>query len=333
METRVLVFPEDVQVGWVDVHLEGAWLPRVAARGNVSVPTAGEACLTAFPPFCGLGALQPDDIHSLEPVKRTATDEGVARMAHLTGLRRLRLSKSHAVTDAGLAHLARLRRLRELDLYWTGVGDAGLEHLAGLVHLRDLHLGLTRVQGPGLRLLSGLQWLEWLSLEDTDVDDSVVPHLGALRALRTVALWGTRMSTRGIAELQASLPAARIVTRQTGKRLARERSRAALLRILARRLGLPAEPGEETLAPLLSGGAEIDWCVGDRSGPLWRPAEGFDTLAALLGRLHARFDLRVLTADGRVLRVPWLRARRRGRRAGELGAGLRTSARSAARLH
>jgi hypothetical protein len=317
MSERVLVFPEDVQVGWVYVHRQGSAQPGVPARGNVHIPAGSAAELFACTPVRGLGCLQPDDLHWLALQKKSATDTDLARIAHLTGLRDLYCSKSHAVTDAGLAHLRGLTRLRALDLYSSAVSDAGLIHLAGMVDLRHLHLGATRVKGSGLRLLSGLQRLEWLSLEDTDVDDGVIPHLAALRALRKLALWGTRLSTRGVATLKAELPGVEIVSRDTGRRLARERARDGILRILAGRLDAPtgAAPAE-ALARLLPAGSTIEWCYGGVSRPLWTHDDGLDALS--LGLRHGiDFDLRVLRPGAPERRVPWLRRRRHGRRAGE----------------
>src|SRR6202034_4245948 len=61
----------------------------------------------------------------------SATDEDLALLQSMKGLRALDLSGS-AVTDDGLQHLEGFLELQELDLTKTQVTDNGLEHLKGL---------------------------------------------------------------------------------------------------------------------------------------------------------------------------------------------------------
>jgi hypothetical protein len=330
MQERTLLFPEDLTVGSLDFGRDDEWRAGPPARGRVSVPRGASVRLVPHTPLRGLAGLAPDAVDVIDLPKKTPTDADLQRIAHLTGLRALRCSKAHALTDLGLAHLAGLRRLRDLDLYATAVGDAGLEHLAGMAHLSHLHLGRTRVQGPGLRRLAGLQRLEWLSLEDTDVDDGVVPCLAALGRLRTIAVFGTRLSTRGLAELGRALPAARIAMRDPGQRLAGERSRRALLGILARRIcpSLPegASPSQ-ALARLLPPGTTLEWrAPGVAPRPLGLPFDDAPLLARCLAALPVGATLRFVTPEGRELWVPWLRRRRGGRRASDARPGGRRSA-------
>ena len=65
------------------------------------------------------------------------TDDGLAHLAHLTGLSRLYLSKTR-ITDAGLAHLTGLTGLEQLSIDGTTVSDAGLRHLEELTRLKIL---------------------------------------------------------------------------------------------------------------------------------------------------------------------------------------------------
>src|SRR5260370_5635990 len=71
-----------------------------------------------------------------------------------------------------------------------------------------------------------------MSLENTDVNDSAVPVLSTLSSLRRLALWRTRFTTRGLAALRAALPACEIFMRDPGRRVAKERRQAAMMRIL-----------------------------------------------------------------------------------------------------
>jgi hypothetical protein len=310
----------DLAVGYLAAYQESSQVFHGPAQGRVRVPADAIVHLSLHTPIRGLGSLAPDDVYGIVVPKQTTTDTDLSHLAHLTGLRDLHCSKARPVTDQGLAHLARLRRLRKLDLYQTGVTDAGLVHVAGMVLIERLHLGGTRVQGAGLRYLAWLRRLEWLSLECTDVDDAVVPHLLALGSLRKIALWGTRLSTKGLAALRSGLPAAQIVARDPGRRLAAERSRRALTEILAHRLRpqLPHDASAQTASgTLLPPGCQIlAFRVGGRIHAFKRAADlaDFDIVSRWLGLLPLGCDLHVVAPGGLDVWIPWLRPRRRGRR-------------------
>lgn len=82
-----------------------------------------------------------------------------------------------SVTDEGLAALSLLPGLRRLDLADTGVTDAGLAHVADLRALERLDLSGTRVTGEGLARLKALVSLEELRLAGTAVTDDAVAKL------------------------------------------------------------------------------------------------------------------------------------------------------------
>jgi hypothetical protein len=261
MIERVLSFPDDVAVAFLQARVGTAVVLHAPARGRMRVPDGASVHLWVGCPIRGLGMLRADDVASIQLDKKVATDADFARLAHLTGLRELNASKSHAVGDAGLAAIALLRRLRVLDLYASAVTDAGLAHLAGIPELENLHLGATRVAGPGLAHLVGLQRLTHLSLHDTEIGDEAIPHLLRLRALQKLVVAGTRITTSGLARLRAGLPGAREVYMPSpGRRVARGRARSAVLAILARRLrpdpGDGASP-EQELRALLPRGSRI----------------------------------------------------------------------------
>ncbi|HEV7499447.1 MAG TPA: hypothetical protein VGQ33_05555 [Vicinamibacteria bacterium] len=317
MTDRVLWFPDDVSVGFLEAIVGEVAVVSAPARGHVRVPAGAWVHLWVKCPVRGLAQLRPDDVTSIKLEKKTATDEDFVRLGHLTGLRELNASKSHQVGDAGLAGIASLRRLRHLDVYSSQVTDAGLAHLSGMVELEYLHLGNTRVSGPGLAHLVGLQRLTYLKLEETEVGDESVPHLLRLRALQRLVLQGTRMTVRGLARLRAGLPELRdLYMRQPGRRVAVERARHAVLEILARRL----RPGrnqvgsaEAELREMLPKGSRIAAIRTDGGAPRaidWS-LDDLDLSAAVLPRLGAGLDLRIVTPAGMDVWVPWLRPRRR----------------------
>ncbi|MGE5153865.1 MAG: hypothetical protein ACM3ST_07605 [Bdellovibrio bacteriovorus] len=85
------------------------------------------------------------DVVVLQMANPDVTDETLALVAELKGLRELDLSGSQ-VTDAGLARLAELPRLERLRLANTGITDAGFQtYLATHPTLKELDLRGTRV--------------------------------------------------------------------------------------------------------------------------------------------------------------------------------------------
>jgi len=315
---RRLEFPEDLEVGNLWVTRGASLLYRGPARGTIAVPAGASVELSGNCPVRGLNALRPDAIDILSLPKKSATDEDMRRIAHLTRLRELYLSKSIHVTDAGLAALARMRELRDLNIYWSAVTDAGLAALMRMVNLEYLHLGLTRIKGPGLACLMGMHRLRRLSIENTDVDDASLHYLARLTSLKRLALWGTRVSTPGLQSLRAALPNTYIHMTDPGQRLARELGPRAVLRILVRRLrpDAPAPEDPETrLTELLPEGSVITQWRRERGAPACKVNIKMDdrfTLAAILGR--TRGDLRIVTSDGYDFWVPWLRKRTGDRR-------------------
>jgi hypothetical protein len=320
MSDRVLWFPDDIAIGFVEATIGEAVVLAAPARGRLNVPAGAHVHLWLRCPVRGLGQIHADDVTSIRLEKKTATDDDFARLSPLTGLRELNASKSHAVGDAGLAAVAGLRRLRELDLYASCVTDAGLAHVAGMPELEFLHLSDTGVAGPGLVNLVGLQRLRYLKLDETGVGDECIPYLLRLTALERLTLTGTRITTRGLARLRAGLPRLRdLHMSEPGRRVALERARAAVLGILARRIR-PRRGSEVAteaeLRALLPRGSRIVEIRYEGRGPRtmgWE-LDDLDATTILLRRLGNGFDLHIVTPDGLDEWIPWLRPRGRGDR-------------------
>jgi len=131
---------------------------------------------------------------------KEATDQDLAQLKKLTGLRTLDLTATH-VTDAGLAHLKELQGLLTLDLLVTQVTDAGLAHLSQLKRLQTLQLGGTKVTDAGLAALTKLKGLQALYLDVTKVTDAGLAALTELKGLQTLPLAGTQVTDAGLAHL------------------------------------------------------------------------------------------------------------------------------------
>ncbi|VTU01755.1 serine threonine protein partial : Serine/threonine protein kinase with PASTA sensor(S) (Fragment) OS=Rhodopirellula sallentina SM41 GN=RSSM_02570 PE=4 SV=1: Pkinase: LRR_6 [Gemmataceae bacterium] len=107
--------------------------------------------------------------------------EAIARMPNLRGLT---IEDGGELTAAALEALAKCPRLRDLNLTRTVVAAGAARHFAGFRSLSSL---LCNLCGPGLA-------------------DEDVPHLAALKALRSVGLNGTGVTDAGGKALAAALP-------------------------------------------------------------------------------------------------------------------------------
>jgi hypothetical protein len=105
---RVLEFPEDLVVGRLWMKTGDSVVGSGPARGTVRVRAGVCVGLSAGCPVRGLGGLQPDALDEIDLPKKSPTDEDVRRIAHLTGLRSVYMSKARRMTDAGLGALAGL---------------------------------------------------------------------------------------------------------------------------------------------------------------------------------------------------------------------------------
>ena len=179
--------------------------------------------------------------------RATATDAGFAALAGLPDLEDLRVTRSPALTDAGLARLLEgLPRLKNLavclpdaksltatarslgrhhpalstlDLSENPVDDADLVALAGIAGLSWLSLNQTRVTDAGLVHLRRLPKLESLDLASTAITDAGLDVVGAMPQIRYILLHSTAVTDAGLVHL-ARLPLLRYLdlsgTRVTG---------------------------------------------------------------------------------------------------------------------
>lgn len=97
------------------------------------------------------------DVVVLQMANADVTDETLALVAELKGLRELDLSGSQ-VTDGGLVRLAGLPRLERLRLANTGITDAGFQaYLATHPTLKELDLRGTQVSREAIAAWRGAQ--------------------------------------------------------------------------------------------------------------------------------------------------------------------------------
>lgn len=112
------------------------------------------------------------------------------QVGRLTKLIHLDL-KDVPVNDDDLKYLRGLRRLRHLEIGdGVNVSDEGIRHLAPLRELRTFSIRRAQITDASLEVISEWRELEELNLYFHQFTDEGVPHLGRLKNLRKVILWG-----------------------------------------------------------------------------------------------------------------------------------------------
>lgn len=160
LQSRTLHFPTDRSFGFLRVRSTGddwsvGWEELGDAQGTVVVPPHTQLGLTVRRKYhhpCDLSVLvafAPDDLQLLNLGFSDVTDDMLANVRRLTGLRCVTVWGT-PITDAGLVHLKDLKALECLILNDTRVTDAGLNHLLSLTRLERLGLENTRVTEAGL---------------------------------------------------------------------------------------------------------------------------------------------------------------------------------------
>lgn len=193
-----------------------------------------------YVPVEDVGIVNLKAMHHLERLTlqdTKVTDEGLAHLGRLTGLKHLSLPPE--TTDAGLAHLKGLNSLEELNLSGTRVTDDGLIHLKDLPRLRSLRIGSGEITGRGLshlrkimqlqkvnlslslmndagsKGLKGLTSVQSLRLKNAPLTDAGMANLKGLASLETLDLDGTEITEEGLVNLGGLSSLRKLVLRRT----------------------------------------------------------------------------------------------------------------------
>lgn len=231
------------------------------------------------------------------------TDDGLAHLKDLTGLRQVLLSfdprgmfpvagpvppgTGAAVGDVGLARLEPLLAQPSslcLNLSGTRVSNAGLVHLQGLAGLGYLNLSGTSVSSAGLVHLERLAGLKYLNLSGTNVSGDGLEHLQGLDDLEELHLQNVMLGDAGLSHL-AGLPRLRLLN------LANTDVTDADLKFLAAMPSL-------TALPLVNTWDTDDGLVQEVAGPLTLDLSFTQISDAGLSQLSALKYLAVLSLRG-----------------------------------
>ena len=111
-----------------------------------------------------LGALAKLPLRVLGITAGDLTDDDLAPIGDMTGLKSLSLYIMPKITDRGVEKLSALRQLENVSFAGTGVGDGACKILARNSKLKEVLLNGTQVTDAGLQELTGLKELNWLDV-------------------------------------------------------------------------------------------------------------------------------------------------------------------------
>jgi hypothetical protein len=187
-----------------------AWLTRTLGPDYFDIVTNASL-------FGHVTDVQMDSIANLDRVDtmildpRGLSDEGLAKLDKMTGLRWLTISGSNVAMDTRIMPLKTMSRLQGLTIAGTDITDSGLLHLSGSGRLELLDLARTKVTDSGLARLVASPGIKNLFLDDTQIGDESLSHLERLVNLENLHIKRTKITATGVEKLRRALPRATVI--------------------------------------------------------------------------------------------------------------------------
>jgi hypothetical protein len=143
-----------------------------------------------------------DTLESVNIIATKASDDWIAPLGKLTGLKSLKFTNNGKLTDAGLAHLAGLKNLEAFSFVGTGITGRAYSGFEGWDKLiKCSHRG-SSIDDEGLKqLCDHLPHLESLSLAHAKFTDEGAPHLAKLTHLKGLELGTSNASSESLRAL------------------------------------------------------------------------------------------------------------------------------------
>ena len=204
---RVIRFPRDRSLGWIEWSARLGEGDDVEARGDVAVPAGLPIRLLTMNELVGdfteLRSLRPDDLTELY----CWFGDGMIDLAHVTHLSGLRvLEITDAAVKVGQPSASPFRGLRSLDLGYARLDSACLELACRCPELRRLGLHGSRMRDGDFRALRGSRTLERIDLTLTNVQDDGLIDPNEFPALEQLVLRDTAVSDSRIADFRRRFP-------------------------------------------------------------------------------------------------------------------------------
>ena len=215
-EVGKLPFPTDRSVGEIHIRKAGVnystsnwekghgigWKLLCPAQGTVSIPEGMEVYLVLKDKNLDLlNNLFPDSIARLECNNLDLTEDNIAPIASLTGLKSLILGSNPELTDQGMEKLKSLqniewfhliktgvqkltfvkyfRKLQKLEVNQTNIDDESMANLAAadLPDLVSLYIDGTKIGAQGFANLARIKSLKGLWLGKMELDDACLGYI------------------------------------------------------------------------------------------------------------------------------------------------------------
>jgi Leucine-rich repeat (LRR) protein len=126
------------------------------------------------------------------------TDRGIELLPQLKDLEELTLDTAEFLTDAAMAHLRANKRLHKLVIRGVDITDVGLPYIAELTALKSLDLSHSMLNDVGLESLPALTELEDLDLGATRITGINLNFLKLLPKLKKLNLKGIQRRNGGV---------------------------------------------------------------------------------------------------------------------------------------
>ena len=178
---------------------------------DLAVPNAGPHDRRAFDPYDAAFFEHVGHITALESLNIISTqfsDDWMASIAGLTGLKTLRFTNNGKLSDIGLEKLAGLRNMEAFSYIGTSMTGRAFAKFEGWTHLTRCSFRGSSIDDEGLRLIcERFPNLESLVLAHAKFTDAGAPHLAKLTSLKNLEL-GTHNATPASLKHITTLPVA-----------------------------------------------------------------------------------------------------------------------------
>jgi Leucine-rich repeat (LRR) protein len=145
----------------------------------------------------------------------TVTDDDLAELEYLPGLRTLRISGTN-IGDRGFATICKLPSLQHFVAHSVPVTDEGLKQVADLKGLRILHLSSSRLTDRSLSVIAALRNLDYLYVGSVQFTDDGLRALTNLETLTSFGVWSEGFTDEGVGRVLDRLNPERLSELQLG---------------------------------------------------------------------------------------------------------------------
>jgi beta-lactamase regulating signal transducer with metallopeptidase domain len=188
---------------WLTEYTTG-WTVLDEARGRVTVPRGAQVKLSiAKTDLSGLAALPPNSIFFLDARYRDLTDNDMAPIGHLTGLRALDLGENlYNLHGPGLASFGNLKNLEWLNIHGSPLDALPANVIRQFHRLRYLAGIFRENSSMALREAADLPALEFLSMKGGGtIAAQDIAYLADNASLRGLALYNFGLTDDMLSEL------------------------------------------------------------------------------------------------------------------------------------